>query len=119
MTKLDPETLDYIFSNLQVQGYVLGPWGGKYEYVERHNVQKFHDDYRQFCADHHELTLDQFELWMETHGIPKCGETTKRGKRCKNPCGDAQSPAQQWLELDGGICAYHRKEQLLSRYRKR
>jgi len=110
MSKLDQKTLHYIFSNLQVKGYVLGPWGGKYEYVEIHNVQKFRDNFRQFCADHHGLTLEQFELWMENDGTPRCGEKTKSGKRCKNPCEASQSPAQEWLKLDGGICAYHRKK---------
>lgn len=119
MEELDQKTLEYIFSNLTVIGYILGPWGGQQEPLRIDDIQKYRDNYREFCADHHGLSLEQFEHWMETDGTPRCGEKTKRGKRCKKPCGRSHSPAKQWLEEDGGICAYHENVQWRSRYLKR
>ena len=109
--KLDKKTLEYIFSsNLSVTGYVNTPSGGDHVYLELENIEKYRSDYTQFCADHFGLTLEQYKLWMATHGTPRCGEKTKSGKRCKKPCGRVQSHAQEWLAEDGGVCAYHERQ---------
>ena len=109
--KLDKKTLEYIFSsNLTVTGYVNTPSGSYDVDLELDNIEKYRSDYTQFCADHFELTLEQYNRWMKTHGTPQCGEKTKSGNRCKKPCGSTQTRAKEWLDEDGGICAYHERQ---------
>jgi len=115
--KLDQKTLEYVFSsNLTVMGYANTPSGGDKVFLHIENIEKYRSDYTQFCADHFELTLEQYDRWMKTHGTPRCGEKTKSGKRCKKPCGRTQTPAQEWLATDGGVCAYHERQIWLSKY---
>ena len=112
VTQLDKKTLDCIFSrSITVTGYVEAPWGGDNIFLSKDDLEKYIEDFPKFCADHYELTSDQYQRWMATHGTPQCGEKTKRGNRCKRQSGGSQLPAKEWLEKEGGICVYHKNEE--------
>ena len=115
--KLDQKTLEYVFSNrVTVVGYVYNPSGHEDVHLSLEEFQNYCSDFTKFCADHYELTTEQYDRWMKTHGTPQCGEKTKSGKRCKKPYGSTQTRAKQWLDEDGGICAYHERQKWRSKY---
>ena len=115
--ELDKNTLEYVFSSqTTVIGRVNAPWGHDDVALDLEGFQRYTKDYTQFCADHYKLTLAQYDRWIETHGTPQCGEITKSGKRCKKSSGQAQSNAEDWLENDGGICAYHERQTWNTKY---
>lgn len=110
--KLDRKTLAYLFSNnVTVTGYVNHPIGCEKVDLTIDNFQSYVDDVELFSAEYFDATREQYQKWMEVHGTPQCGEKTKKGKRCKKPCGSGQQSMEDWLAEDGGICSYHEREE--------
>ena len=106
--KLDKKMLEYMFLNhIRFEGYVRAPWSHDTIGLDIDDMEKYIEDYTKFCADHYKLTVEQYEKWMDTNGTPQCGALTKRGKRCKRQSGRSHLRAQDWLELEGGLCSLH------------
>lgn len=55
------------------------------------------------------VSVEQFLRYRERNGIPQCGATTQRGRRCK--CSSANSDhcrePSDFVKVDGGYCSIH------------
>ncbi|MBA8835189.1 hypothetical protein [Rhizobium leguminosarum] len=84
------------------------PGGGETVVVPSNSITEYVADPQGFAAKHFGVTKEQYQLWIETDGMPQCGATTKNGSRCKNGVsGGSQRSVEEWLRLVGDYCAVH------------
>lgn len=88
---------------------ILGIVGGTETVtLTEQEMNTYIDNPIKFAADRHKVSIEDYTNWIATDGSPRCGATTKSGRICKNHLsGGGQRPINEWLELDGGLCATH------------
>lgn len=66
---------------------------------------------REFTAAYFELTLDQYETWLDLEGRVACGAPTRAGTPCQHLVGgQTQLSANEWKAAHGQRCAAHSGE---------
>lgn len=67
---------------------------------------QFLDDPRGWTAKQWGITAAELDEWEANDRMPRCGATTKAGKRCGNRLTSEVDP-QRYVELDGDYCNVH------------
>ncbi len=107
--RFDQATLDAIFdAPLEIVARLPAPWGGLSAFPQRHDIEEFLDDPEEWFARTQGVTKEDYQNWIATEGLPRCGATLKSGRRCKNPVsGGIQRDLHDWLQSDAGFCHLH------------
>lgn len=101
IAKLAAAPIDFV-------GNVPAPGGSASISLSATDLEDFCADPEGFYALKHGVSKDEYRLWVETDGTPRCGATTANGKRCGNlVSGGIQMRLERWLQEDGGFCAVH------------
>lgn len=107
--RIDKDTIDAMAAagiHFIVEAAV--PWGGMTLTVSAQEVPGIVANRDQGIADHLGVPKSQYLAWVATDGLPRCGATTSKGERCRNPIsGGIQRPLKEWLQEDGGFCTVH------------
>jgi hypothetical protein len=106
---LDKQTIASMRSaGISFVSHVRSPGGSTAVVLAPDDVSQFIQDRDTFAAQHFGVSRQQYLDWVETDGAPRCGATTKKGKRCANFVkGGIQRTIEEWVELDGGYCIVH------------
>lgn len=106
---LDKDTIDAMAAaRIQFIVDVPAPGGNMSLILRSEEVPRFVTDRDQGIADHLGVLKSQYLDWLDTEGLPRCGATTAKGERCRNPIsGGIQRPLEVWLKEDGGFCTVH------------
>ena len=107
--KLDQNTIDAIAkAGISFVARIPCPGGAESIWLKPDNIGVFIDDPELAAANYYKASRQEYRDWIATEGTPRCGATTKSGKRCRNiVSGGIQQPFPRWLQLDGGFCAVH------------
>lgn len=73
------------------------------------SVDSFRADPEGFYARAHNATVEQYHLWVETEGVPRCAGFTAKRRRCRNGVsGRFHRSFDKWLSEDLiEFCAVH------------
>jgi len=81
--------------------------GGQQQFrLDPSETAQFLDDPRAWTAKQWGITAVQLDEWEANGCMPRCGATTKAGKRCANRLTSEVDP-RRYVELDGDYCAVH------------
>lgn len=107
--RIDQDTVDAMAAaGIHFTVEAAAPWGGMTLTVNASEVPGLVADRDRGIADHLGVLKSQYLDWLETEGLPRCGATTAKGERCRNPIsGGVQRPLEEWLQEDGGFCTVH------------
>jgi hypothetical protein len=106
---LDRKTIASIFeAGIGLCGDIPAPTGNVSEWLEPDDVPDFIHDRGAWFAKKHGVTKEDYLGWLEADGLPRCGATTGKGTRCRNPVsGGSQRGLLDWLNEEAGFCTVH------------
>lgn len=112
VVKINTATVDAIAAaSISFTASLRAPGGCRTFFIEPKDVPAFISDPDQWAAGENGVSKEEHLEWVETDGTPRCGATTKNGRRCRNFVGGGvQRSIKDWLRLDGGYCSVHSGE---------
>ncbi len=92
----------------EITVYLRSQGGGTEISVSEDQLRDFKTDPDEFAAKQFGLSKEEYVEWIELHGQPLCGATTRKGKPCRSGLRGYHLSAGEWIKRHrADYCAAH------------